>query len=102
MVAIGKLPGYRLERAGAALLAASLMVGIGAVSLDQAYCAIDFDTIALLLGMMIVVAACGCQASWLTSNWLVTRARHPLLLLGTIIVVAGVLRFPGKRYDLPG
>jgi hypothetical protein len=36
-IAIGKLPGYQLDRAGAALLGASLMVGIGVVSLDQAY-----------------------------------------------------------------
>jgi hypothetical protein len=55
VIAIGKLPGYQLDRAGAALLGASLMVGLGIVSLDQAYRAIDFDTITLLLGMMIVV-----------------------------------------------
>jgi di/tricarboxylate transporter len=33
-IAIGKLPGYQLDRAGAALLGASLMVGLGVVSLD--------------------------------------------------------------------
>jgi hypothetical protein len=55
-IAIGKLPGYQLDRAGAALLGASLMVGLGVVSLDQAYRAIDFDAITLLLGMMILVA----------------------------------------------
>jgi Na+/H+ antiporter NhaD/arsenite permease-like protein len=37
------------------LVGASFMVGVGAVSLDQAYRAIDFDAITLLLGMMIVV-----------------------------------------------
>jgi di/tricarboxylate transporter len=56
VIAIGKLPYYRLDRAGAALLGASLMAGLGVVSLDDAYRAIDFDTITLLLGMMIVVA----------------------------------------------
>jgi len=45
VMAIGKLPGYQLDRAGAALLGASLMVGVGAISLDQAYRAIDFGTI---------------------------------------------------------
>ena len=32
------------------------MVGLGVVSLVEAYRAIDFDAITLLLGMMIVVA----------------------------------------------
>ena len=56
VIAIGKLPGYRLDRAGAALLGASLMVGLGVLPLEEAYKVIDFDTITLLLGMMIVVA----------------------------------------------
>jgi hypothetical protein len=29
VIAVGKLPGYRLDRAGAALLGAALMVGCG-------------------------------------------------------------------------
>ena len=55
-IAVGKLPGYHLDRAGAALLGACLMVWLGVLTLDEAFAAIDFDTIALLLGMMIVVA----------------------------------------------
>jgi Na+/H+ antiporter NhaD/arsenite permease-like protein len=55
-IAVGKLPGYHLDRAGAALLGACLMVWLGVLSLEEAFAAIDFDTIALLLGMMIVVA----------------------------------------------
>ena len=47
-IAVGKLPGYHLDRAGAALLGASLMVWLGVLSLEEAYTAIDFDTIALL------------------------------------------------------
>jgi hypothetical protein len=54
--AIGRLPGLRLDRAGAALVGASLMVASGSLSLEEAYRAIDLDTIALLLGMMIVAA----------------------------------------------
>jgi Na+/H+ antiporter NhaD/arsenite permease-like protein len=92
VVAIGKLPGYHLDRAGAALLGASLMVGSGVMSLDQAYRAIDFDTIALLLGMMIVVANLRLSGFFrLVNNWVVTRTRHPLVLLASIVVVAGAL-----------
>jgi Na+/H+ antiporter NhaD/arsenite permease-like protein len=90
VVAIGKLPGYQLDRAGAALVGASFMVGMGVVSLDQAYRAIDFDAITLLLGMMIVVANLRLSGFFrLVSNWVVVRARHPLVLLVAIVVVAG-------------
>ena len=56
IVAIGKIPVYRIDRAGAALLGGSLMVGLGILSADEAYQAISFDTLTLLLGMMIVAA----------------------------------------------
>ena len=89
-IAIGKLPGYQLDRAGAALLGASLMVGLGVVSLDQAYRAIDFDTITLLLGMMILVANLRLSGFFrLVSNWIVARATRPLVLLMAIVLVAG-------------
>jgi Na+/H+ antiporter NhaD/arsenite permease-like protein len=92
VVAIGKLPGYQLDRAGAALVGASFMVGLGVVSLDQAFRAIDFDAITLLLGMMIVVANLRLSGFFrLVSNFVVTRARHPLVLLLAIVVVAGSL-----------
>ena len=91
-IAVGKLPGYHLDRAGAALLGACLMVWLGVLSLDDAFAAIDFDTIALLLGMMIVVANLRLSGFFeLVNEWVVVRARHPLLLLGAIVLLAGVL-----------
>jgi Na+/H+ antiporter NhaD/arsenite permease-like protein len=91
-IVIGKLPGYQLDRAGAALLGVSLMVGLGVVSLDQAYRAIDFDTITLLLGMMILVANLRISGFFrLVSNWIEARAHHPLVLLMAIVLVAGAL-----------
>jgi di/tricarboxylate transporter len=56
VVALGKIPIYRIDRAGAALLGASLMVATGVLSLEEAYQAVDFNTVVLLLAMMIVVA----------------------------------------------
>src|SRR5260370_40996654 len=56
VVALGKIPIYRIDRAGAALLGGSLMVATGVLSLEEAYRAVDFDTIVRMLGMMIVVA----------------------------------------------
>ena len=91
-IAVGKLPGYHLDRAGAALLGACLMVWLGVLTLDEAFAAIDFDTIALLLGMMIVVANLRLSGFFqLVNEWVVLRARYPLVLLSAIVFLAGVL-----------
>ncbi len=90
VIALGKLPGFYLDRAGAALLGGALMVGFGVVPLNAAWQQIDFDTIALLLGMMIVVGNLRLSGFFrLVTNWAVTRARHPLLLLAAVIVTSG-------------
>ena len=82
VIAIGKLPGFRIDRAGAALLGASLMVACGALSLDEAYKSIDLDTITLLLGMMILTAHLRLAGFFrLVSGWAVTRAHHPVLIV---------------------
>jgi di/tricarboxylate transporter len=55
-VALGRAPGLRIDRAGIALVFASLMIGLGSLSLSEALKAIDLDAIALLLDMMIIVS----------------------------------------------
>ena len=75
VVALGRLPGLRLDRAGAALVGASLMVASGSLSLEEAYRAIDLDTIALLLGMMILVANLRFAGFFALAN--VDRAPRP-------------------------
>jgi Na+/H+ antiporter NhaD/arsenite permease-like protein len=90
VIALGEAPGLRLDRAGAALLGASLMVGLGVLPLEEAYRAIDFDTITLLLGMMIVVANLRLSGFFrLASNFVVARAKTPLALLAAIVLVTG-------------
>lgn len=90
VMAVGRLPGFTLDRAGAALLGASLMVAAGVLTLGQALSAIDFATLALLLGMMIVVGNLRLSGFFrLVNNWAVARARHPLLLLLAVVAVSG-------------
>ncbi len=92
VVAIGRMPGLRIDRAGAAFLGGAMMVGVGALTLDQAYAAIDLDTIALLLGMMVVVANLRLAGFFrLVTAWAVGHARHPLVLLIAVVLLSGVL-----------
>jgi Na+/H+ antiporter NhaD/arsenite permease-like protein len=91
-IAVGKMPVYRIDRAGAALLGASLMVGTGVLSTEEAYRAIDFDTITLLLGMMIVVANLRVSGFFrVVTDWIATHVRHPLALLAAVAGASGVL-----------
>ncbi|WP_114911397.1 anion transporter [Acidibrevibacterium fodinaquatile] len=92
VVAFGRLPFFRIDRTGAAFLGAALMLACGVLSREAAYRAIDLDTIALLLGMMIVVASLRLGGGFrLIAGWAVARAHHPLLLLAVVVLVAGVL-----------
>jgi Na+/H+ antiporter NhaD/arsenite permease-like protein len=92
VIAIGRLPGFYLDRAGSALLGAALMITLGGLGLGEALHSIDFETLALLFGMMIVVGNLRLSGFFrLAGNWLVRRARHPLALLAAIVITAGVL-----------
>ena len=91
VVAIGRVPGLRLDRAGAALVGGSLMLAVGAVALDDLAHAIDYATLALLLGLMIVVGNLRISGFFrLVNGWVVACARHPLQLLAAVILSSGV------------
>ena len=90
-LAIGRIPGLSIDRAGIALVGAGLMVASGALSLDDAYKAVDLDTITLLLGMMIVVASLRLSGFFAVANaWVAAHARRPLILLGAVVATSGV------------
>jgi Na+/H+ antiporter NhaD/arsenite permease-like protein len=91
-VSLGRIPGFRLDRAGIALSGAALMMAVGAIAPEDAYRAINLDTLALLLGMMIVVAHLKLSGFFrLVTGWALAHAHSPLILLATITVTAGVL-----------
>ena len=91
VLAIGRLPGFRIDRTGAAIIGASFMVGVNALSLDAAYRAINFDTIILLFGMMIVVVNLRLSGFFsLIAERVVEHARGPSTLLVSIVGVAGL------------
>lgn len=91
VIAIGRLPGFHIDRAGSALVGAALMLALGAVSLDDTMQAIDFATIALLLGMMILVANLRLSGFFrLVNGWVIGRASQPLHLLTAVTVTSGV------------
>jgi Na+/H+ antiporter NhaD/arsenite permease-like protein len=91
VIAIGRLPGFRVDRTGAAIIGAALMIAFNVLTIEEAYAAIDYDTIILLFGMMIVVANLRLSGFFsAVSAWVVERAHGPVVLLGAIVLVSGI------------
>src|ERR1700756_3022772 len=81
-VAVGRIPGLRLDRAGVALTGAAGMLAMGALTPEEAYRAVDLDTITLLLGMMIMVAHLKLSGFFrLVAAFALTHAHSALRLL---------------------
>jgi Na+/H+ antiporter NhaD/arsenite permease-like protein len=92
VLALGRMPGLRIDRTGAAIIGASLMVGANVLTMEEAYRAIHFDTIVLLFGMMVVVANLRLSGFFgLVSEWAVEHAHHPLTMLAAVAVISGLL-----------
>ncbi len=90
VMALGRLPWFRIDRTGAAIIGASLMIGSGTLSVNDAYAAIDYNTIILLFGMMIVVANLRLSGVFaLVTARVLEHLHHPYSLLGAIIGVSG-------------
>jgi Na+/H+ antiporter NhaD/arsenite permease-like protein len=89
--ALGKFPGMKIDRPGAAIIGAVLMFMTGAVRVDNSLRLIHFGTIVLLFSMMLVVAYLHLAGffDWVT-EFVVTRLK-PHHLLPTVIFLSGLL-----------
>ncbi|MBK9138705.1 MAG: anion transporter [Verrucomicrobia bacterium] len=81
-----------LNRPAAALLGTVLMVATGVMTPKEAYAAVDYDTLVLLLGMMLIAAYLhlGGFFDW-AADRVLRVAGTPQRLLLLIIVTSGVL-----------
>ncbi len=90
-LAIGTIPGFRIDRAGVALVGACLMVVADVLTLDEANQAVDFGTITLLLGIMIVVANLRLSGFFaLVNAWVARHVHRPIVLLAAVTLVSGL------------
>jgi Na+/H+ antiporter NhaD/arsenite permease-like protein len=92
VLTIGRLPGFRIDRTGAAIIGASLMIAFRVLTMDEAIRSVNHETLILLFGMMIVVANLRLSGFFaMVSAWVVEHTHHPLALLAAIVLVSGVL-----------
>src|SRR5439155_5536210 len=85
-------PRLALDRTSAALIGAVLMVLTGVLSSEQAYRAIDWNTIMLLLGMFLLAGGLRLAGFFAWAAAAVrARARTPMRLLAGLVFVSGIL-----------
>ncbi|HYA35281.1 MAG TPA: SLC13 family permease [Candidatus Binataceae bacterium] len=92
VLGIGRIPILRIDRTGAAMVGGVAMVVFGFITSSRALAAIDFPTLALLFGMMIVVAnlrITGVFSRIATMVFL--RARTGYGLLAVTVALSGTL-----------
>jgi Na+/H+ antiporter NhaD/arsenite permease-like protein len=89
--ALGKFPGTKIDRPGAAIIGAVLMFVFGAVHSHDALRFVHFGTLVLLFSMMLLVAYLHLAGffDWITE--LVVTQLKPHHLLPTVIFLSGIL-----------
>jgi len=91
---LGEVPRLRMDRAGIAFAGAALMLSLGVLTFAEAASpeSIDYETLGLLFGMMIVVGflrLSGCLAR--LAQWSLDRIHSPHGLLALVLLLAGIL-----------
>src|SRR2546423_8276063 len=85
-IAIGKLPYLRIDRSGIALVGGAAVVVLGVVTPSEVLGAIDFSTLILLFGMMVVVGYLRLSGLFeLVAQRLLGRLKSPKTLLAVTI-----------------
>jgi Na+/H+ antiporter NhaD/arsenite permease-like protein len=81
-----------LNRPAAALLGAVLMVACGVMTPERVYRSVDYDTLVLLLGMMLISAYLFLAGffDW-AADWILRTAKTPQSLLLYLICTSGIL-----------
>ncbi|MBB2830475.1 anion transporter [Rhizobium phaseoli] len=91
-MALGRVPGLRIDRAGIAMIVAVVLVALGAVPVNEISESIHFPTLLLLGGLMILSARVGASGFYdAASVWIAGQAGRPLRLLALTIMVGGIL-----------
>jgi Na+/H+ antiporter NhaD/arsenite permease-like protein len=89
--ALGKFPGLKIDRTGAAIIGAVAMVAFGIVRAPEALHTIDFSTIVLLFSMMLIVGNLRLVGFFEWNAEAVLRRLKPHQLLPAVIFTSGLL-----------
>lgn len=89
---LGTLPGLKVDRASIALGGAMALLAFGAVTQQQALASIDFGTIGMLFGLMLISIQLELAGVYGVLSAAVTRVRAgPMVLLALVVGLVGAL-----------
>lgn len=91
-VAVGRWPGLRANRAAIALFGAAVLLALNAITMDQAFVALDMSTLTLLFSMMVLNANLRIAGffGWVTAG-VMGWARGPKSLLALVLLTSAGL-----------
>jgi Na+/H+ antiporter NhaD/arsenite permease-like protein len=90
-MALGRVPGLKIDRSGIALIAAVILVATDQIPADQIANAIHFPTLLLMGGLMIISARVRAAGFYEAATaWIARRAGEPLHLLALTIGIGGI------------
>jgi Na+/H+ antiporter NhaD/arsenite permease-like protein len=91
-MALGRVPGLKIDRTGIAMIAAVVLVAAGAIPVDEVASAIHFPTLLLMGGLMILSARVGAAGFYqAAAGWISHQAARPMRLLALTIAIGGTL-----------
>jgi Na+/H+ antiporter NhaD/arsenite permease-like protein len=91
-IALGRFPGLQLDRTGVALLGAMLMIITATLGIDDAIIAVDYSTLILLFGLMILSAQFRLGGFYsLLAVRSASAFREPKMFMGALIFLSAVL-----------
>lgn len=88
--ALGKFPGFKIDRPGAAIIGAVAIVAARVVAPAQALHFIDFSTIVLLFSMMLIVGNLHLVGFFEWIAEVVLRRLRPARLLPAVVFTSGI------------
>ena len=91
-IALGSYPTLRMNRSTIALVGATALILIGALTIDEAFRAIDINTIILLFSMMVLNINLRLSGFFkIITSKIISLAKTPRQLLALIIFSSGLL-----------
>ncbi|MGE5443550.1 MAG: SLC13 family permease [Ignavibacteriales bacterium] len=92
LISVQKVPRIKLDRAAGVSIGAILMVLAKVITLDEAYGFIDLNTIAFLLGMMVLIAYLSISGFFEPiASWIVKVSGNTSKMLFLVILLSGIL-----------
>jgi Na+/H+ antiporter NhaD/arsenite permease-like protein len=90
-ISIGRVPFFRVDRTGISIIGATLLILFNVISINEAYLAIDYKTIIILFGMMVLIANLRLSGFFhILLNFIVKNIKDPKNFLYILVFTSGI------------